>query len=589
MITKWVADIGEAVSVVIGEERLREESDVWLRHARRTSLVVVVHGPVDAGKSTLIHRLLVEDGTTIPDWLLVSGRRETLGVSSVESCGITYVDTPGTAGGTLEHDELAASAVRTADVVLLMIPPQLVEEDAAWIRTFTSGTLFSDVPRSLFPAGSLLLAIGRADEAGRDPRDDPAGFHDLTERKRRELLAMLRLAEHESHPVVHAVAADPDGQVSGDPDARAEDFAGNDWDGVAALRNDLGSLRERLGELRVASRVRFWCQLATSAAIAADAELATLRPVLAEAHSRQKRRAGLRQRLTALHSAASAELRVALLNELNGLANRTGLSEEDLRTQAESRLTECLNAWYETYTRKLEQLAAEIDAELAVERVRPASVRFDAWLRDLAGARKESKERSSAGPDLTKLSEGVNLAARGVFWLRHRVSMETAREELAKISQMEKAAKTTAEAAGKAKSYFEEPGRLFPNQEAVEKVARWLPKVDKAVQVADIALEFGPLAVSAIREHRDGIKEAMRRKKLRAQITSLVDDLHDRLIGDESDHGWSAAVASVRSHIEADPLLAPVATAAAERIEKLTSARRRLRELVERLPTAESG
>ena len=33
----------------------------------------------------------------------------------------------------------------------------------------------------------------------------------------------------------------------------------------------------------------------------------------------------------------------------------------------------------------------------------------------------------------------------------------------------------------------------------------------------------------------------------------------------------------------------PVATAAAERIEKLTSARRRLRELVERLPTAESS
>jgi len=570
MSGNWVAEIGDAIIKITGDDRLRQAVEDWQQHARRTSVVVAVHGPYDSGKSTLIKRILVEDGTSVPDWLTVSGRRETLSVSPVASQGIIYVDTPGTAGGNPEHDAVAAEAVRTADVVMLVITPQMLAEDAKWIRSFAAGTYYSMIPLPLFPDGSLFLVIAQSDTAGVDPVDSADGFRALCGSKRQELDEMLALGQGESRLNIHIVSADPFGRVAANPAPLPGDYAAADWDGMIELRADLGASRDRLDELRVAGKIRYWCLLGKKTVEAAGEEIAELKPVLEEAQSRRAHRSQLETSLAALNEAAIADLQVGLADELGGLVSMAGTDDSGLMVEAERRLQERLESWYATYTRKMGELAAEVDAELDIERVRPASQQFDAWVCDLATV---PRAREQSGSNVPNLGESTGLVFKGAFWMKYGMSLGRAKDELEKVGKAESVTK-----------YLESKDAAITTEGAVKTIKKRLPQVEAASTIATVVVEYAPLAFTAIRDHRANAKERKRREDLQARITKVVDGLEERILGGP-DRGWRAAVAAMKEQIQADPLLEPVVVATRDRITELEAARSDLLALLSEPPS----
>src|SRR3954468_1135296 len=77
----------------------------------RTGLALF--GVWNAGKSTLLKRLLVETGRPIPDWLTIAASPETNFVGETDILeDVVALDTPGISAGMSLHEGEAAAALR---------------------------------------------------------------------------------------------------------------------------------------------------------------------------------------------------------------------------------------------------------------------------------------------------------------------------------------------------------------------------------------------------------------------------------------------------------------------------------------------
>ena len=110
-IEKWMDHAWSELGSIPGAaEAVAQQRARWDEFQDLETLEVVVFGAYDAGKSSLLKRLLVDWGTTVPDWLTVSGRRETFEPKRVAANGFGFVDTPGLGSGNNEHDEFTLDA-----------------------------------------------------------------------------------------------------------------------------------------------------------------------------------------------------------------------------------------------------------------------------------------------------------------------------------------------------------------------------------------------------------------------------------------------------------------------------------------------
>lgn len=164
----------------------------WDAYAARDGVVVTFFGPYDSGKSSLLKRLLVDDGQSVPDWLTVSGRRETFEPHEAALRRVVVRDTPGIAGGNELHDAVAKEALLLTDAIVLVLPPQLVTSDREFILAVLTGHRFGCPPTSAYPERGLAVVLSRMDEAGAMPRDDMAGYRALVQRKHEELSELFR-------------------------------------------------------------------------------------------------------------------------------------------------------------------------------------------------------------------------------------------------------------------------------------------------------------------------------------------------------------------------------------------------------------
>ena len=72
-VSAWESAVREQVRIIAGDWA-DEVTAAWATFADEPLVVVTLHGGYDTGKTSLIKRFLVEDGTPLPDGLDVGAR-----------------------------------------------------------------------------------------------------------------------------------------------------------------------------------------------------------------------------------------------------------------------------------------------------------------------------------------------------------------------------------------------------------------------------------------------------------------------------------------------------------------------------------
>jgi predicted GTPase len=206
---------------------------------------VVVYGDYNAGKSSFIKRLLVDDGQSAPADLTVRGAPETAQVRTYDWLGLRLIDTPGLQSGIPGHTEQAYAQLPDAAIVIHMLGANGIVGDRTGVDRLLHGDertgLVAKLERTVF-------VVNRADELGTNPFDDEEAFAQLLRRKQTELLAALGASGTSTDGRIPAerivfVASDPGGQVGDDRVATAADFDPfRGWDGMDEVRGAFENL-----------------------------------------------------------------------------------------------------------------------------------------------------------------------------------------------------------------------------------------------------------------------------------------------------------------------------------------------------------
>lgn len=206
--------------------------------------VLAVVGPFDAGKSSLIKRLCIDDGVPVPEGLVISGEPSTQGVDDVLIGRWLLRDTPGLDSEYEEHAGKALAAAVEADRTLLLLSPNL----------FADNSETAELLGALEP-GTVDFVLSRADKPVMSP--SPDSVSQWAAAKSSEVKELAARYGH-ADIAVYPVAADPRGRVGPRPAARTRFDSTRDWDGVDAIRDLLdqpcpAELRQR-AVVRIARR-----------------------------------------------------------------------------------------------------------------------------------------------------------------------------------------------------------------------------------------------------------------------------------------------------------------------------------------------
>src|SRR3546814_12370279 len=90
----WTQAVLSVFERLVGAEQAAELASSLAGHAARDKGEVTFLGPYSPGKSSLLRRLVVDSGGEVPDWLTVSGRRETVELEGVDGGDLTVTDVP---------------------------------------------------------------------------------------------------------------------------------------------------------------------------------------------------------------------------------------------------------------------------------------------------------------------------------------------------------------------------------------------------------------------------------------------------------------------------------------------------------------
>ncbi|MBB5867789.1 hypothetical protein F4553_001168 [Allocatelliglobosispora scoriae] len=366
MSTQQVHRLREAIEAAAGPQAVADADTAWRRLADSDALRVVFVGPWSAGKSSLIKRLLVEDGTAIPDWLTISASRETYQIREARSTRFTYVDTPGLGSDERKHDLMALSSVAATDLLVVAVTPQLLGSDVDRLAALVNGTAISPHGGRFFPPGALIVVISKADMAGVDPIDDLDGFRAIVDRKRASVVTALERHLHGELPPIIAVVADLGGQYARNPRPNPAAFAeGAEWDGVAQLRDLLGGSADQVQRLRSAAQVRHWARAGATALEQATAALSEAEAAVRRVDADRSRVLVLEEELAAVDASAASRLRDDIRDEMHSviMQGKTD-SAEQLAEQISEQLNATVGAWHAESTSKLVALARRAQIEL---------------------------------------------------------------------------------------------------------------------------------------------------------------------------------------------------------------------------------
>lgn len=359
--------------------------------------VVAIYGAYDAGKSTLVKRLLVEAGQTVPSWLTISARPETFEANDVEAFGCVLRDTPGIAGGNDLHQKIADQALLDADVTMLVMPPQLLTGNLDHVLAQITGRAYRT--SGLFTPESLLFVITKLDE-GEDPSENLPAYQKRLELKRAEWGKLLDSNGLPSDAVpLFTISADPYGEVGDDPSPVPSSYTAGclEWDGVADLASALRALPDRLPHLRRWTRLRLACALLGDALAEAEHVRASTDQLAVEARSRKQTWiAHFEERHSQILEVGAGALSREIEEELNSFFTRRSSNNDELRAKIE---TIC-NGWLANQLTALVKLAQDSDARL------PPPNEVSIKVAPIAKDERPSKQKAPAETTLQKALAG---------------------------------------------------------------------------------------------------------------------------------------------------------------------------------------
>lgn len=499
--------------------------------------VVSVFGAYDAGKSTLLKRLLVDAGVEPPSWLTISARRETFEVNEVNAFGCVLRDTPGVAAGSAPHESLALEAVIGSDVVMLVMPPQLLTGDRDLTLSLLSGEAFR--PGGLALANSLLIVIAKLDE-GMDPVEDLAAYSDYVARKRREWKTLLEnSATLVAAAPVFAVSADPFQRVGSEfapaPEDYDEEF--RVWDGIAELVDALVALPARLPTLRRAARARQICRELGIAVQTTSGRLDELAVGRDEAEQAKRRLTNFERKLEGLLNLAKNELERALSDAVLTITRRRNATPKDALAQLEAFILR----WEESQNSALDKLITESEAELeARERVRRAAASAEDVDRDQSSTR--------ARPSLKGIKDAFPHAEK-MFdqYAKYTFDGDTLSGRCKALQKLQAERSTLV-----AKNNAEKIKTIDNKIADLENSIGYLPKIKFAIDMLPHILSAGELIYGEIKNTLDAADNEKKRAQAREQIQVFRDEMKSSAWGPFSTQagGFSAWIKTSVANVD---------------------------------------
>ncbi len=349
----------------------------WQQYKTLNEPVVTIYGPWNAGKSSLLKRLLIDDGKNVPEWLTVKANPTTFKNDEVSALGCIFRDTPGISNERVEHETKATEGLVLSDTFLLVLLPQLITAaEKEQIIPLLTGKFFGPEISKPFLTGSLKLVISRMDEgAGTDPAEDEEAYRKYVGRKQEELQQLLEKNHVDVKLLeIYAVVADAYGSVGDNQQPYSEDYDhSREWDGVDKLTEALKGLPSQLPELRQKTALRYF-------SLKGKQELQTLcekesqtKEALEECDNWVERLSLLEKELNALIFAAEADIKTKIGNELRSLSNIGYTNVNQITPVLKERLTEVYEQWKISQNLELNNLAKKVETELSTMSSRPAA------------------------------------------------------------------------------------------------------------------------------------------------------------------------------------------------------------------------
>lgn len=531
----WFDEVEEVLRDILGAPGTDAIAEDWQLRGDVAGPIVTVFGAYDAGKSSLLKRLLVEAGEPVPDWLTISARRETFEIGEAKAFGCTFRDTPGIAGGNEEHEVIAREALGASDVILLVLPPQLLTGDRDAVLAVISGKIFS--PSGMPMAGAVRTVIARLDEGSVDPTDDVEGYREFVAGKRaewHELLSKQQLTQSDSD--VFTVAADPYQLVGNDPTLLRESYgeAYRAWDGIDQLIVALSALPSQLPSLRAASRHRFYRMRLQVVQESVQQQLGELNLEREQLSNRHEGIALQREQLAALLKAARAALDAAVEETLL-TATRAQVSVETINDFLVPRLDQAIALWWNEQNAILKRQISEMDSRLADRNQAANSSGAQRMPNRNQKVARESEHRPQYGRELESLFQKT----KGLLQEHHEnqlgMSFSKVQEQLGKL-----------ETAGSFEEYQRTVGKSakFKTPESAEK-AKEVLKTHAWLNFVPALIELGALAMNVVQAQKQASEEKRRREELR-------DLLHKQAkrIADGAWKSWSAPASEFQQWLD---------------------------------------
>ena len=507
-LSKWTETVWEILSELpASAEVVADQRSQWDDFRSSDKLRTVIFGAYDAGKSTLLKRLLVEAGTRVPEWLTISGRRETFEVGSVQVEGIVFLDTPGLSGGNDKHEQISLSAMQLADAYLWVLPPQLITAGKQIFLDFMNGRHFSDSVPASDVADATIAVVARMDEAGIDPADNPDGFRELVSRKAAEFRSVLRDGGVDADPrSMRCVAADPYQMVGNNPAPNRNLYDhGRTWDGIEALIESLRSLDADRRTLRVSAGARFVARLARDAQQEMT-DMITKHEHAIDACGDEIEHLRLsEQRLDALKRQSAAELHQLVEEELLHASRVGAESITDVARTLEDSLKCTVDKWSESCSAKCRRLATETDFEVRERMARPSFADFRR-LREEAG-----EENPKQSVDMSKIGKRI---------LRFGPELRKAFDAYAR-SELGMDLNTAAERVRRFATSSETGQAVFRSADQAAKASRLVKWAGVMDTVSPLVVQLGGMVFEAYGE----IKTAQRAKEREQRRSALMGQL----------------------------------------------------------------